>query len=108
MIIGFKVSSKPADKKHPFGHGQAEIISSVIIGTLLAIVGINFLISSIQKFINHQSAVYGNLAIIVFLISVIAKEGLAQSQKYGDNIELTFHIRLPADMRLEDAHKITE
>jgi cation diffusion facilitator family transporter len=78
VIIGFKVSSKPADKKHPFGHGQAEIISSVIIGTLLAVVGVNFLIASIQKFINHQSASYGNLAIIVFIVSVIVKEGLAQ------------------------------
>ncbi|MEA2087229.1 MAG: cation diffusion facilitator family transporter [Candidatus Caldatribacteriota bacterium] len=210
VIIGFKVSSKPADKKHPFGHGRAEIISSVIIGTMLAIVGFNFLIASIQRFIHHQSAVYGNLAIIVFVISVIVKEGLAQfsiragkkinsqsliadgwhhrsdalvsflvlvgifmggyfwwvdsimgiivslvifyttyiilkesistligeepskdfeaeirkivtnsayhdvklhhfhSHKYGDNKELTFHIRLPADMRLEDAHSITE
>ncbi|HBY57955.1 MAG TPA: cation transporter [Candidatus Atribacteria bacterium] len=210
VIIGFKVSSKPADKKHPFGHGQAEVISSVIIGTLLGVVGVNFLIASIQKFINHQSAFYGNLAIIVFTISVIVKEGLAQfsiragkkinsqsliadgwhhrsdalvsflvlvgifigkyfwwvdsimgisvslvifyttytilkksistligeepsddfkeeirrivinnvsrnvklhhlhSHKYGDNRELTFHIRLPADMRLEDAHRVTE
>ena len=30
------------------------------------------------------------------------------SHKYGDNRELTFHIRLPADMRLEDAHSIAE
>lgn len=78
VIIGFKVSSKPADKKHPYGHGRAEIISSVIIGTMLAIVGFNFLIASIQRFINQQSASYGNLAIIVFIISVIVKEGLAQ------------------------------
>ena len=210
VIIGFKVSSKPADKKHPYGHGQAETISSIIIGTLLAVVGVNFLIASIQKFINHQSASYGNLAVIVFIISVIVKEGLAQfsmragkkinsqsliadgwhhrsdalvslmvlvgifigeyfwwvdsimgiivslvifyttyiilkdsisilfgeepsedlkveirkivansvshdvklhhlhSHKYGDNRELTFHIRLPVDMKLEDAHRITE
>ena len=210
VIIGFKVSSKPADKKHPYGHGQAEIISSAIIGTLLAIVGFNFLIASIQRFINHQSASHGNLAIIVFIISVIVKEGLAQfsiragkkinsqsliadgwhhrsdalvsflvlvgifmgsyfwwvdsimgivvslvifyttfiilkesistligeepsedleaeirkivtnsvshdvklhhlhSHKYGDNRELTFHIRLPADTRLEEVHGISE
>jgi divalent metal cation (Fe/Co/Zn/Cd) transporter len=30
------------------------------------------------------------------------------SHKYGDNKELTFHIRLPADMRLEEAHGIAE
>jgi len=40
VIIGFKVAANPVDKKQPFGHGQAEIISSVIIGTMLAIVGI--------------------------------------------------------------------
>ncbi|MCG2821806.1 MAG: cation diffusion facilitator family transporter, partial [Candidatus Atribacteria bacterium] len=87
VIIGFKVSSKPADKKHPYGHGRAEIISSVIIGTLLAVVGVNFLIASIQRFINHQSASYGNLAVIVFVISVIVKEGLAQfSMRAGEKI----------------------
>ena len=86
VIIGFKVSSKPADKKHPYGHGQAEIISSIIIGTLLAVIGVNFLIASIQKFINHQSASYGNLAIIIFIISVIVKEGLAQfSARWKEN-----------------------
>lgn len=30
------------------------------------------------------------------------------SHKYGDNKELTFHIRLPANMRLEEAHSIAE
>jgi cation diffusion facilitator family transporter len=78
VIIGFKISSRPADEEHPFGHGQAEVVSSVIIGTMLAIVGFNFLIASVQRFNNQQSAVYGTSAIIVFVISVIAKEGLAQ------------------------------
>ena len=78
VIIGFKVSSKPADKEHPFGHGRAELISSVIIGTLLIIVGFNFLVESIHRFINYQSANYQNLAVIMFIISTIIKEGLAQ------------------------------
>ena len=78
VIIGFKISSKPADKEHPFGHGRAELISSVIIGTLLAIIGFNFLMESIHRFVNHQSANYQNLAVIMFIISTIIKEGLAQ------------------------------
>jgi cation diffusion facilitator family transporter len=88
VIIGFKITSKPADKEHPFGHGQAEIISSVIIGTMLAIVGLNFLIASIQRFQNQQSAVYNILAVIVFVISVVVKEGLAQfSIRAGKKID---------------------
>lgn len=78
VIIGFKISSKPADKEHPFGHGRAELISSVIIGTLLAIVGFNFLVESIHRFLNNQFADYQNIAVIMFIISTVIKECLAQ------------------------------
>lgn len=78
VILGFKISSKPADKQHPFGHGRAEIVASVIIGMLLAVVGFNFLGESIQKFRSHTSALFNQLAVNVFIISVILKEALAQ------------------------------
>jgi cation diffusion facilitator family transporter len=88
VIMGFKISSWPADKEHPFGHGQAEVVSSAIIGTMLAMVGFNFLIASVQRFKNQQAAVYSTLAIIVFVISVIVKEGLAQfSIRAGEKID---------------------
>ena len=32
LIIGLKISEKPADEEHPFGHGRAELIASVVIG----------------------------------------------------------------------------
>lgn len=78
VIVGFKVSSIKPDKEHPFGHGRAELISSVIIGTFLAIVGFNFLMESIQRFRNHQAAHYSTLAIVIFIISIFVKEGMAQ------------------------------
>ncbi|MFH2142985.1 MAG: GNAT family N-acetyltransferase [Bacteroidota bacterium] len=78
LIIGFKLSSKPADKKHPYGHGRFELISALIIGVLLAVVGFNFLIDSISKLSAHESVVFGKLAIIATIISVVMKEGMAQ------------------------------
>jgi cation diffusion facilitator family transporter len=78
VIVGFKVSSIKPDKEHPFGHGRAELISSVIIGTFLAIVGFTFLMESIQRFRNHQAAQYSTIAIVIFIISVLVKEGMAQ------------------------------
>ncbi len=83
VIIGFKISSKPPDKKHPYGHGKAEIISSVIIGIFLAIVGFNFLVESIHRFADHQAASYGTLSVIIFIISVILKEGIARFAFWG-------------------------
>ena len=82
VILGFKISSIPADKKHPFGHGRAEIISSIIIGTLLAIVGVHFLTGSIEKLNNRELANYGSIAIVVMIISVILKESMAQFSIY--------------------------
>jgi cation diffusion facilitator family transporter len=77
VIAGAKASSKPADKEHPFGHGRAELIASIIISVLLAVVAFNFLIESINKLIHKQSASFGLLAIVVFLASAVLKEGLA-------------------------------
>ena len=78
VLIGIKISDKPADKEHPFGHGRAELIASMIIGVLLAIIAFNFVLESIEKLKDHESVVYGKLAIIVTIVSILSKEMLAQ------------------------------
>ncbi len=78
VVFGFWMAARPADKKHGFGHGRAESIASVVIGTLLAVVGISFLKESIVRLINRQSVTFATFAIVVFLVSVILKEALAQ------------------------------
>lgn len=78
VLIAFLISSKPADDEHPFGHGRAQLIASLVIGVLLAVVGMNFTVESIKKLIYHQKADFASLAIIIFLLSVVFKEGVAQ------------------------------
>jgi cation diffusion facilitator family transporter len=78
VIFGFWISKKPPDEKHPFGHGRAELISATAISILLAVVGINFIMDSINQLKNHQSLIFGKAAIIVFVLSIFIKEGLAQ------------------------------
>lgn len=78
VIVGVKISTKPADKEHPFGHGRAEWIASIIIGILLALIAFNFFSESIKRLRSHESVQYGAIAIIVTLTSILAKEGLAQ------------------------------
>lgn len=82
IIIGTKISSKPPDKKHPFGHGRAELITSIIIGLFLAVVAYNFFVESIQSIRNNGKAVFGNLSIIVLIISILLKELSAQYAFY--------------------------
>lgn len=78
VIIGAKVSAKPADKEHPFGHGRTEIIGSIIIGVLLAVVALDFVIESIDKLRGGEGSNFGPLAIVVMVISILLKEAMAQ------------------------------
>ncbi|MBN2546039.1 MAG: cation transporter [Spirochaetes bacterium] len=79
VIIGFFISSRPADQEHPFGHGRTEFIASIVIGVLLGVVGFDFLIESVKKLLNHEIVFKFSLAaVIIFSISIIIKELLAQ------------------------------
>jgi cation diffusion facilitator family transporter len=78
VLIGGKISSKPADDEHPFGHGRAEHIASVIIGVLLAIIAVDFAIGAIRKFSSREQTVYGLFAWIATIVSILAKEAMAQ------------------------------
>jgi cation diffusion facilitator family transporter len=78
IVIAAKLASKKPDKEHPFGHGRWELIASMLIAFLLTMIGYEFFIDSIGRFQNHEAAVYGTLAIIITVVSVLIKEGLAQ------------------------------
>ncbi|MFP4527327.1 MAG: cation diffusion facilitator family transporter [Candidatus Kapaibacterium sp.] len=78
VIIGFWMAARPADREHPFGHGRAESVAAIVIATILGVVGINFMVDSIGRFSDAQSAEYSTFAIIIFSISIIVKEILAQ------------------------------
>ncbi len=83
VLIGINISNKPPDKEHPYGHGRAELIATVIIGTILALVGGNFLLESIRKFQAQEGALFGKPALIITGISVIIKELMAQFAIWG-------------------------
>jgi len=78
VIVGIKLSSIPGDEEHPFGHGKAELIGSIIIAVILAVVAGTFIIDSIGKLKNHEPANYGIIAIFSTIVSIIVKEALAQ------------------------------
>jgi len=78
VLIGFKISHKPADKEHPFGHGRMEDIATLIIAILLVIVGIELMIGSFGRFLKPQ-LVSGNFIVVAMLIFTgVAKEWMAR------------------------------
>ena len=82
IVIAAKLASKKPDKEHPFGHGRWELIASLIIAFLLGMIGYEFLKDSIDRFQNGESVVYGTMALIITVASVLIKEVLAQYAFY--------------------------
>ncbi len=78
VIVGFFIAAKPSDSEHPFGHARAESIASVVIGVLLGVVGFGFAVESVKRLIDYQSVTFSFFGIMVFVISIFVKEGLAQ------------------------------
>ncbi len=80
-LISFKISSKPADRDHPFGHARIEYVASMIVSFLVLIVGWELMSESIAKIINPVRADFSNAVIIVLCISIVGKLWLGFSGK---------------------------
>ena len=73
-MIGFKVSSKPADKDHPYGHGRMEYMSAFIISALILLVGFELFKESAGALIGgDKQPVYSALSIVILAVSVAVK-----------------------------------
>ena len=84
LVIAAKLMSRKADREHPFGHGRWEQIAALFIAFLLGIVGYDFLKQAIEKFggIEGEPVVFGPLALVIMIVSVLVKEGMAQYAFY--------------------------
>ena len=82
LVIAVKLSGKKPDEEHPFGHGRWEQIGAIFIAVALGIIAYDFGKQSVESFINREQVVYGTVAIIVTIISIILKEILAQYAFY--------------------------
>lgn len=76
-LISFKMSAKPADRDHPFGHARIEYVASMIVSFLILLVGFELLKDSIAKIFNPQETEVSLLTIIVLSVSVAVKLWLA-------------------------------
>lgn len=86
-ILGNKLSLKPADLEHPFGHGIIEYITSIIISVTIMILGINLIINAF----GHEVSIPSLFIMIVSLFTIIAKYILSsyiykKGIKYQNNI----------------------
>ena len=61
MLVGFRLSEKPADREHPFGHGRLEYLSGLAISAAILLVGLELGKSSVEKIIHPEAVRMGIL-----------------------------------------------
>lgn len=72
-LIGFKLSSKPADSEHPYGHARYEQITALIISLLMLAVGVVFAKDSVVKIIHPAELSIGPLTFGALVAAVLLK-----------------------------------
>ena len=92
-MLSFKLSSKPADRDHPFGHARIEYISSMIVSFIILLVGFEMLLDSGKRmlgFSEGESPDFSIAAVIILGASILGKLWLSLFQrKVGKKIGST-------------------
>jgi len=55
VLIGLRISQKPADKDHPYGHWKAETVSSLVASFIMAIVGLQVLYEAVSSILEQKT-----------------------------------------------------
>lgn len=76
IMVSLKVSSRPADEEHPYGHGKAEAIGAKLVALMLMGAGVFLGWEGIAKIIAGDVPVPGRIALWGVLTSLVVKEAL--------------------------------
>ncbi len=104
-FISFKISAKPADREHPFGHARIEYIASMIVSFLVLLVGYELFAESVKKLMNPEPPSRENwiATVAVLAASVLAKLWLGLfNHRLGKKIDSSV-MRATAADSLSDA-----
>lgn len=72
-LVGFKLSAKPADKEHPYGHARIEYISGLIVSLVILLLGFQLVQSSVGKILQPEETEISLLAVAVLIVSMLIK-----------------------------------
>lgn len=73
VLLGFKLSSKPADSEHPFGHERYEQIMALIVAVIVMAIGVLLAKSSIEKLISPEPTTVSVLTYVILGLAILVK-----------------------------------
>ena len=72
-IVGFKVSGKEPDAKHPFGYGRTEYIAGLVVSFIIVLVGFEFFKISIDRILHPAPVAFSLVLVVILAVSMLVK-----------------------------------
>ena len=72
-FASFKMSSKPADKEHPYGHERIEYISSMVVSFFILVIAYELISESISKIVNPLNFEFSLIVLLTLIASIFVK-----------------------------------
>lgn len=86
-MIGSRLSLKPADEKHPFGHGKMEYITCIFIGIIITTMGVSIIYNAFISKVTIPTLFVALICLIViFAKLLLSKYILKKGEEYNSNI----------------------
>ena len=97
-LVSFKISSKPADEKHPFGHARYECIASMVVACAILFLGVELIKTSIEKVFQPEAIQFHMISVVILLFSIGIKLWMYMYNKhYGKKINSSIMEATAAD-----------
>ena len=80
-LVGFRLSSAPPDKEHPFGHGRMEYLSALTVAALIMLAGFELATSAVGKIFNPEPVSFSWVSAAILVASIVVKAWMAQFNK---------------------------
>ncbi len=76
VLVGLRISQKPPDKDHPYGHFRAETIAALIASFIMATVGLQVLISAVKSLFAADHHVPNLISAWIALFAAVCMGGV--------------------------------
>ena len=85
VIIGVKLSTREADKEHPYGHERFECVAAIVLAVVLLVTGLLIGRNALEQIISRDfsgSEAPGLLALVAAVVSIVSKEAMYWYTRY--------------------------
>ena len=97
-LVGFRLSSRPADREHPFGHERIEYITGLIISFIILMLGLELVRSSAEKIFSPEPLEFSMATVIILVVSILTKLWMYRfNRKLGKKISSDALLATAAD-----------